>query len=326
MAGIEFGIITRLVPTQAETIDEFAVDIEPDEGDGSVDVIVRSTGVLSPSGGTETDQYLRIEDGVVFDNSPPADARWVRISLNENEAERACCPGAANARLAPQRYGPPFFMGVAMPALIESLARPLDEPGRPVGGRRALTFSDSRQGTARLAAKLQQDAERNLTRAFLFHSVQQGRGLKEAERAKLERKLAVLLMQNDPIWDEEIRDIKKVLQGETEPLPWGHLKETFAQQRELRDFATEVWRERAGGGREMAQEPERLSEMFLYRELLRRPKVQNNAETMGLLRLAFPALEQRAALAVPAVLGESRLDGTDWTAMALAAIDFVFRD
>ena len=326
VAGVEFGIMTRLVPIQAEQTDDFAVDVEPDAEDEGPSVIARGIGVLSPGRGMDTDRYLRVDDGIVFDNDPPADARWVRISLDEGEAARACCPGAAEARLAPQRYGPPFFMGVAMPALIESLARPLNEPGRPLGGRRALTFTDSRQGTARLAAKLQQDAERNLTRAFLYHAVQEDRGLADGDRAKFEKIHESLLKANDPALGEYLRDIEEKLRGDIKPIPWGELTEGLAQQRELREFATEVWRERAGGGREMAQEPIKLSEMFLYRELLRRPKVQNNAETMGLLRLSFPGLEQKARLKLPAVVVESGVDGQSWIALALAAIDFVFRD
>ena len=138
-------------------------------------------------------------------------------------------------------------MGVAMPALIESLARPLNEPGRPLGGRRALTFTDSRQGTARLAAKLQQDAERNLTRAFLYHAVQEDRGLADGDRAKFEKIHESLLKANDPALGEYLRDIEEKLRGDIKPIPWGKLTEGLAQQRELREFATEVWRERAGG-------------------------------------------------------------------------------
>jgi hypothetical protein len=52
-----------------------------------------------------------------------------------------------------------------------------------MGGRRAITFSDSRQGVARLAAKLQQDAERTLARAFLYHAEQE----EQAHRAMKER-------------------------------------------------------------------------------------------------------------------------------------------
>ncbi|MDE0305581.1 MAG: DEAD/DEAH box helicase [Albidovulum sp.] len=333
VAGVEFGALTRLAPIQPEQIDEFSIDEEPEEIDPDAekpyqapDVFVRGTGVLSPPVGTDADRYLRVQDGVVFDNTPPSEGRWVRITLDDQEAARACCPGAANAPLAPQRYGPPFFMGVAMPSLIESLATPLDVPGRPLGGRRALTFSDSRQGTARLAAKLQQDAERNLTRAFLYHAVQSGTELDESKRLQLELKRQRLLEIKESLFREEIRIIDEELRGETKPISWPNLVETFAQQRELREFATEVWRDRAGGGREMAQDPVRLSEMFLYRELLRRPKVQNNAETMGLVRLSFPDLERKAKLRMPDELAQSGVDTKAWAALALAAIDFVFRE
>jgi len=200
------------VPIQPEQIDEFAIDAELEEFEpeaekphGGLDVFAHGTAVLSPASGARTDSYLRVRDSVVFDNEPPSEGRWIRLSLDEQEASRACCPGAANAPLASQRFGPPFFMGVAMPALIESLASPLDKPGRPVGGRRALSFSDSRQGTARLAAKLQQDAERNLARAFLYHSVQEVVSLDESERKKLEEKREILLKVNRPIFAEEIR-------------------------------------------------------------------------------------------------------------------------
>jgi DEAD/DEAH box helicase domain-containing protein len=40
---------------------------------------------------------------------------------------------------------------------------------RPFEGRRLITFSDSRQGTARFAIKAQLDAERNHIRSVLYH-------------------------------------------------------------------------------------------------------------------------------------------------------------
>ena len=217
-------------------------------------------------------------------------------------------------------------MGTAIPALVESLAQPMDRAGLPMGGRRAITFSDSRQGTARLAAKLQQDAERNLTRAFLYHVVQEGRGPEGEERSKLERRLASFRRINDPEFADDIRSIEALLAGIAKPVPWTELVDRFAQQSELLDFATDVWRERARGGREMANEPSKLAEMFLYRELFRRPKVQNNAETMGLLRLSFPKLEERALARLPTVLKNAGIDSDGWLGLALAAVDFVFRD
>ena len=57
---------------------------------------------------------------------------------------------------------------------------------------------------------------------------------------------------------------------------------------------------------DLAQDAGKLAEMFLFRELFRRPSVQNNPETMGLLRLAFPLLEEHARTGrVPTPLAEA---------------------
>ena len=326
LAGLEAGASARLVPLRAIGMDDFAVDIEPDTEIEDAGPVATGTVILSPARNDSNDRFVKLDDGTVFDNAPPQGARSVRLALEENESARTCCPGAAHARLAPQRYGPPFFMGTAVPALIESLAQPMDRSGLPMGGRRGITFSDSRQGTARLAAKLQQDAERNLTRAFLYHAVQEDRGPEGEERTKLEKRLASFRKINDPEFADDIRSIEAQLAGNAVPIPWTELVDRFAQQSELREFATDVWRERARGGREMANEPSKLAEMFLYRELFRRPKVQNNAETMGLLRLSFPKLEEKALARLPRVLEDAGIDTDGWLGLALTAVDFVFRD
>ena len=76
----------------------------------------------------------------------------------------------------------------------------------------------------------------------------------------------------------------------------------------------------------MAREPQKLAEMLLYRELFRRPRVQNNAETMGLVRLVFPDLERRAKLDVPRDLEYSGITPDGWAGVAQVAVDFIFRE
>lgn len=323
LASQEGGARPRLRPICDGDADEFVVDAEPDaESDEPID---REKVLLRPARGDGLDRFIRLSDGAIFDNAPPEKEAAVALALIEEAADRACCAGAADARVAPQRFGPAFFMGNELPMLLEAFGEPLPSGGKPMGGRRALTFSDSRQGTARLAAKLQQEAERTLTRAFLYHSVQQPRGLEGEERAKLEKKLKAY-RDNPDAFEDDIREAEAKLAGGARPISWPELVEKFASHAELRNFATEVWRERRRGGEDMAENPARLAEMFLLRELFRRPKVQNNAETMGLLRLSFPMLEQKAALSVPRELKESGIDEEGWIGLALATIDFVFRD
>ena len=326
VAGYDGGARPRLMPRGLVDFDDFSIDAEPTDAEEPESA--PHTAWLAPARGDANDRFVaRDADAwAVYDNAPPEDRPHVRIALYETPIERRCCPEAETARLQPQRYGPPFLMGTSLPGLVEALAPPQDEPGLPMGGRRALTFSDSRQGTARLAAKLQQEAERTLTRAFLYHAVQQDTGPDPEERAKLEKKIA-LYEANDPDdWADEIAELRRKLDSAGEPLPWRDLVQRFADQPELRNFAAEVWAPRLRGGQEMADDPEQLAEMLLFRELFRRPKVQNNAETMGLVRLSFPELERKARSSVPRVWTDAGLGIEDWIGLALAAVDFRFRE
>ena len=45
--------------------------------------------------------------------------------------------------------------------------------GKPFQGRKLISFTDSRQGTARIAVKLQQDSERNRIRGLIYQRLLQ---------------------------------------------------------------------------------------------------------------------------------------------------------
>ncbi len=329
LAGQQAGAEPRLEALVPGNVDEFAIDAEPGEDESEVSEAGRVW--LAPATGASNEYWVDARTGRIFDNTPAEGCRLIRLRLISSPDGRNCCAGAPVAWLAPLRYGPAFFMGNGLPLLLEALAPPRPEPGLPMGGRRALSFSDSRQGVARLAAKLQQDAERTLTRAFLWHAVQEGKNVAASEEiARVESRLTRLRRNShefaDLIADDE-RELTKLRGDGGRSVSWPELVESLTAQQELRAFAGEIWRSRMLGGTEMADDPARLAEMFLFRELFRRPRVQNNPETMGLLRLAFPRLEERAAqMAVPRPLAESGVDNAGWTGLALAAIDFVFRN
>jgi len=328
-AALRSGAKPRLETLIVEEDDDFAVDVEPNEDEAAPSEVGRVW--LAPPTGAPDEAWVSLQTGRIFDNRRPEDERTVRLRVIENAAQRGCCGGAGKSRLAPLSFGPAFFMGNGLPLLLEDLAPPLGEAGLPAGGRRAISFSDSRQGVARLAAKLQQEAERTLTRAFLWHAVQEGPTAADAEAAaKIETRLSKFY-RNPEEWIEEIHEDEAELarlQGTTaRSVPWNDLVQRFAQQEELRSFAGDVWRPRRLGGAEMDENPAKLAEMFLYRELFRRPRVQNNPETMGLLRLCFPALDERATqMTVPRPLAEAEVDYAGWSGLARAAVDFVFRN
>jgi ATP-dependent helicase YprA (DUF1998 family) len=317
------GAKPRFEPPDPGDIDDFALDAEPDEEEAPE--AETDLAWLSPGGDTWIDRDARI-----YDNAPPADTGALPFHLAEHAEARNCCDGSTTASLMGLRFGPAFFMSNALPEALELLTEPQGDPGRPAAGRRAITFSDSRQGVARLAAKLQQEAERTLTRAFLWHAVQEGQTADPAKVDKLRSEITKLraagLDDLDEIATDKERELSQLTGDAPKPIPWGELVRRFAQHHELNEFAGVVWRGRRLG-ENIADHPERLAEMFLYRELFRRPRVQNNPETMGLLRLSFPVLEERAqSSSIPTPLTQAGVDAAGWTGLALAAIDFVFRN
>lgn len=321
------GAEPRLAVPAGGEVDDFALDAEPE--DGADPAVETGHAWLAPARGEYGGAWVTVADARIWDNRPSDGARTVRLRIIENAGARGCCVEAEGAVLWPLRYGPAFFMGNGLPLVLEALAPATHGPDRPMAGRRALSFTDSRQGVARLAAKLQQDAERTLTRSFLYHAVQENADVDPTRVAEIEDQL--LRLRTIPkTFDDMIRAKEEELAGllgnAARHVPWRDLKRRFAQQADLRDFAGEVWRPRVTGG-EFADDPERLAEVFLFRELFRRPKVQNNPETMGLLRLSFPDLENRARLQrPPRPLVEAGIDAEGWIGLALATVDFVFRN
>jgi DEAD/DEAH box helicase domain-containing protein len=102
-----------------------------------------------------------------------------RPSDREDRDRCASCSGISrpggSQLIRPFRFGAPFLLGNAAPILLEGAASAdthSDELPPPMAGRQLLSFTDSRQGTARFAAKLQISSERNFVRSVIYHAVQ----------------------------------------------------------------------------------------------------------------------------------------------------------
>lgn len=318
-------------PQDQEPDDEYILDVEPEDvGEAPQAGKAVAERVLIGPADSGAQEFLRITDAYLFERPKKGDP-VLAVTLVET-ADRGCCERSTrkSVTVRPQRYGAPFLMGNALPILLEASApNPSDTPV-PFNGRRLLSFTDSRQGTARFSAKLQQEAERTLTRAIIYHSVQHRSG--DAERAaQLREEIAGLrqVVASVPSLqstiDEKEAELKEA-EGGLKPIAWSDMLSRIAANEELRNFACPVWRNRPGkGDNTLAEDPAALAELFLYRELFRRPRLQNNVETMGLARLLFPELVEQARLKQPEALLEAGHDAAVWADLLHAAVDFVFR-
>lgn len=229
------------------------------------------------------------------------------------------------------RYGAPFLIGNAAPVLLEGLPpRPADPAASyrpPIDGRQLLSFTDSRQGTARFAASLQTTAERNFVRGFVYHAVQ-GSMTAAAEDdpavLALRAEIAQLEAIAAPTLAELIAGKKDALTKATTPsvdgLRWPELRRALAAAPEIHHWMTKVWAPR---DERFSKSAESFAEFLLLREFNRRPRRGNTAETMGLARLRFDAIDH--ATKVPEPLVARGFGVADWQGLLLSMLDMTVR-
>jgi DEAD/DEAH box helicase domain-containing protein len=226
------------------------------------------------------------------------------------------------------RGGAPFFLSVAIPALLDYApadGAPGDDLRTPLGGRRTLTFSDSRQGTARFALKAQNEAERNYVRSWIYHQVSARRQEPDAAAvASLQAQIDALasVAATNPALGDVLQGLRAqhatAKAARPGALVWSDAVNMLANTPEIRDLMPEVWQEREDfTARELAS-------FCLYREFFRRPMRHNSLETLGLVALAYPDLE-RAVADAPAAWKARGLDLSSWLDFVTLALDFIVR-
>lgn len=269
-----------------------------------------------------------------------------RYRLVSHGDGKGACPACSATnrtgdKLYPFRFGSPFIIGNASPILLAAMPPaegtvppllPQSPPDLPASGRQIISFTDSRQGTARMAARLQIESERSFVRSFIYQAVQlRAAGGNETEKTiELRAKIAQVKgrdgWQDDALFASIVGDWEKELAqhagGGT--VSWSDLRQSLADRIELREWLPEVWGDRAdmfkATGSSAASQ---LANALLLREMLRRPRMANTPETMGLARLVYPAIEK----AVDAPLGFVGRGGTlsDWKSILTCILMFTVR-
>lgn len=230
-----------------------------------------------------------------------------------------CCN--ASARVPNERgvlrsvvAGAPYLMSQITPGLLATLSpdTATDGPPRPYGGRRLITFTDARQGTARHAANVQIASERSFTRGFVYHFAQERTPGDPASLEKVESYLSRFrAMEPDGFALENIANYerqKAALLGTPGPRPWADLVKRFAADDTVVHSLADLWKDRGQG--ELA-ESSVLPEFLLYRELMRRPVKANSAETLGLFRFTLPGIDD-ADIQLPRAVTNLDLSVEDW--------------
>ncbi|MCP3669133.1 MAG: DEAD/DEAH box helicase, partial [Gammaproteobacteria bacterium] len=328
-----------LYPTRHDEEDEFIWDIDPDE-ESSV----------------EQDEVVKVKDKVLIHHSPSESSVPFRFQMNTRKLSHdagdyvlygqhygnanddlVCVTCGAKDRTGwkvfmPKRLGAPFFLGDSLPTLLEH--SPKHGEG-PFESRRLLTFTDSRQGTARIAARLQQDIDRNKVRSLLYHSVhlpdESGNVEKIATLKGEIRKLEEAL-EAAPSLEGLVEDKREELRGlecsDGRVLSWLNAEQVLANSRDISRFMFDAFSEIAGHYVPIEQ----FGAFNLFREFMRRPRRGFQLETLGMVEIFYPSIEQITSF--PDSWGHlykdqedrKRNGPKDWKAWLTTIVDMHIRD
>ncbi|WP_176044616.1 DEAD/DEAH box helicase [Burkholderia vietnamiensis] len=340
LAGAHRGVLTHLQPQAA--LDEFELEVESneraeedDEDNDAEPPSSKQSKVLIVNRPLQHVGPLDIDRTSRQITEPSGDT--LRVLAHEDGGEGLMCPVCSGTESAEERLfqssrlGAPFLLGGILPTLLEFAPdgdKPADHPCR---GRRLLTFNDSRQGTARIAAKLQQDAERNRVRGLVYHlALQYGRGQASAQTEALKNDIRALeaaqAITPIPALDQMLAGKKAELAKLTRPapIPFNDLAQQLANQGRDFDDMLAHYRRLSPGTFGDSSGPVELARMFLVREFGRRPKRLNNLESMGLVAVQYPALEILSQ-DIPAAVRDVGLDYAAWKDFLKICLDFYIR-
>ena len=269
----------------------------------------------------------------------PADG-GLALLYEEHHGTRVCPHCSPTGRKGPElirplRFGAPFILGNAVPILLEGVEPAKAEAGGklPSAGRRLLSFTDSRQGTARMAAKLQIESERNFVRSFVYHQVQASMrppagADRESEKLKteiqgLETALAATkLPALEGMLAEKRRELARLASGSTDGIAWPELVSRLAGRVEVAEWIKGVWQAR---DEELFTDESRVAEFLLLREFARRPKRANSAETLGIARLRNPAIDRLGDAQLPGLFRRRGKTVDDWRTYLDAVLTWFVR-
>ena len=327
-----------LIPRDVERDeDEFQQELEPVEVEGDEAAGVALPGhaaahsrLLTSARDKDGKPAILTQDGGLLWDEGPGPHIYLRFPDHDgcgvcHERDRANRP-----LFRPLRVGAPFLLGTAIPTLFEYLPDypneviPQPQIPRPLRGRRLITFTDNRQGTARFAVKLQQEAERGYVRSLLFHSVAASRTLPNQEKIADQRAtvsaLEVAASNNGALVALLRQERDKLHQMENPParLTWTAAKEKLQQDNDFNNFLLPALQELTYG-----QLPEdQIACLCLLREFFVRPRRQFSLEGLGIVQLRYPAIANSTP---PPVMQAHGVTPDDWRALLRITIDFYLR-
>jgi len=282
---------------------------------------------------TSETAYVFNHDNCKLEQAPEGtDEHKVYKSLRHSDTNADLCPHCGN-RISGINYlrASATQMGRVLSTLILDQAEELDTNDADVlyDGKRYITFTDNRQGSARSAMGMNQDVERAWVRASVFHKLADIRlenmpsvGLTEQE----EQSYNFLKQQASlpPMLKTQLEQLEAKKNGTgTIPPPdeveWSAISQTLENNADFRKLFKHLSNARGGTRYENAAT---YLKALLVDQFGWIPKRANSLENMGIVRLVYPALKNAIC---PQLLKSKGCNNKDWQDFLKICLDYFIR-
>ena len=326
------------IPREHDEVDEYFDDIEyfDEDSDEVLEPKKQDNVQLFSSYSNDTQRYS-LSGGAteqVIDlktrelRNPGNNGLAVRVAAADRESHLRCACCDASEKIEGQIFkrallGAPFLMGNIIPEMLRHVPRKNIDS---LIGSRLITFTDSRQGTARFSAKLQLDSERKWCRSTIYRELARNSGSVDFENHPELKGLYELLPEMEGASLEAIHqqiEKKKLALGDNNfSLSWTEVVELLANSSEIQLMSGELPLsddDMLPGEYQVRDDnfsqSKNLAHLFLLREFARRPKNANNLETLGLVKIVYPALEKISE-------EDLKIECRDWFSLGLNIVDW----
>lgn len=284
---------------------------------------------------SEHEHVFNHEKGRIEIPAVDADKKIVYKSLRHSETNIALCPHCGNSivRLNYLRASA-TQMGRVLSTLILDNAEGSHKNDAEIlyNGKKYITFTDNRQGSARSAMGLNQDVERSWIRASIFHKLADIR-LDEVEPAGLteEEEQSYLFLKSmsesslPPMMKTELLRLEAKKKGAQDvpkapEVGWSQISRTLENNADFRKLFKHLNNARSGGSR--YENATAYLKALLVDQFGWIPKRANSLENMGIVRLVYPDLKKAKC---PVLLASKGCKNEDWQSFLKICLDYFIR-
>jgi len=319
----------RIFQATSEKTDEFELELATDELEEEEAEDARPSEpklelVLARQDRPEVTDLRRIDlEGIIEGGQD----RLVDVQLSRKMACTKCgFEGTGKVDLFRSAHlGVPFYSSSIIPVLIEHIPDNKKDPlSSPARGRSLITFSDSRQGTARIAVKLQQDAERARLRGLILRQIQDS--VNEDKIAELDQQIRAL----EPIAQvniavmgalENLQKQKEAISNAT--ISWNELVRQLKHVPDIKDHMLNYYRQLSPETFHVHAGLDNLIKCLLISNFSTRPKRANSTETLGLVQIWYEGLD--LVTNSPRPWQQKGLSTKDWKDFLKLCLDYHVR-